>query len=79
MLMKEADYIALGKWIKDNSYLQIPANAVGDYFKQLKELQAENEELRAVLKKQYARVDKLEKLLWWLWDGIKQALKGEKK
>ena len=50
MYMKKEDYIALGKWVKDNSYLQIPANKVDDYFVQLEKMQAEVDKLKKQVK-----------------------------
>ena len=44
MIMKKEDYIALGKWVKGNSYLQIPAEKVDEYFEQLERLQSDLEQ-----------------------------------
>jgi len=57
MFSRKDHYIAFGKWVKKNSYLQIPADHVEEYFdevdklrKQLRKVRKKNLELRKQLK-----------------------------
>ncbi len=46
MFMKTEDYIAMGEWVENHSYLRIPSKHVTKYFAEIEQLQEENERLK---------------------------------